>query len=291
MTRTVLSLPAPAKLNLFLHVIGQRADGYHLLQTLFVLLDQVDMLHFEAADTLLLAGDQPTARPEDNLIHRAAEALRRETGYSGGARILLEKKLPAGGGLGGGSSNAATTLLGLNRLWNLHLDLSELARIGLSLGADVPVFLHGRSAFAEGVGERLTAVKLPARDYLIISPQVHVSTARVFSDRELTRHTPESTVAAFLEPGAEERFRNDCEAVSRRLFPQVDQALRWLENEAGNSRMTGTGGCVFATLRNRREGEKLLSRLPPDWSGFVARSCNISPLHHALGRLRNDDKG
>lgn len=286
-----LMLPAPAKLNLFLHITGRRDDGYHLLQTVFALLDHGDTLSFSPAEQLRLSGDRVTDTPQDNLIIQAAMALQAHTGCHRGAHIELKKRLPSGGGLGGGSSDAATTLLGLNHLWQLQLDLPTLATIGLTLGADVPVFVLGQSAWASGIGDVLTAIELPPQDFLVISPEVSVPTARIFNHRQLTRHTPESTVAAFLGAGTLATFRNDCEPLTRELFPQVDQALDWLRQQAGNSRMSGTGSCIFARVDSRKRGEEILARLPSQWSGFVARSCNVSPLHQAMARLREIDNG
>lgn len=285
------SLPAPAKLNLFLHITGRRPDGYHLLQTLFVLLDHGDTLDFEPAETLSLRCDNPELPVDDgNLVLRAARLLQRESGYQGGARLHLRKQLPAGGGVGGGSSDAATALWGLNLLWGLDLDVDTLARLGLSLGADVPVFVRGRNAWAEGVGERLQAVELPELWFLVVDPGVSVPTARIFGDGELTRHTPAITLPASLGAATFEAFlnegRNDCEVVARRLFPAVDKALDWLQSEAGNARMTGTGACCFAHFANQQDARDLLRRLPEYWTAFVARSTEISPLHEALATLR-----
>jgi 4-diphosphocytidyl-2-C-methyl-D-erythritol kinase len=280
------SLPAPAKLNLFLHITGRRSDGYHTLQTVFSLLDYGDTLHFAPAEQLSLEAPAELGG-DDNLILRAARALHQHVGRTPGAALRLDKRLPAGGGVGGGSSDAATTLLGLNHLWQLGLSMDELARIGLQLGADVPVFVRGHSAWAEGVGEHLTALDLPVVDYLVIHPGCSISTAAIFADPQLTRHTPESRVAAFLEPGAESQFRNDCEPVATRLFPQVRAAMDWLRMQTGNARMTGTGACVFARVADRQQGEALLQGLPPQWQGFVARSVNESPAHAALAKLRN----
>lgn len=285
------SLPAPAKLNLFLHINGRRPDGYHLLQTLFVLLDHGDTLDFESADTLSLTCDNPALPVDDsNLVLRAARLLQHQTGHDGGARLHLRKRLPAGGGVGGGSSDAATALWGLNRLWDLGLDEDTLARLGLSLGADVPVFVRGRNAWAEGVGERLQAVELPPLWFLVVNPGVAVPTARIFGDGELTRHTPAITLPASLGAATFEAFltegHNDCEAVARRLFPAVDKALDWLQSEAGNARMTGTGACCFAHFADQQDARNALRHLPEYWTGFVARSTEISPLHEALATLR-----
>lgn len=272
---TRLTLPAPAKLNLFLHVVGRRADGYHLLQTLFQLLDHGDIVTLEEHDRLAL-NDLPGVPREQNLVWRAALALQQHTGTRHGARIHLDKRLPAGGGLGGGSSDAASTLLGLNRLWGLGLDTDTLAAIGLTLGADVPVFVRGHTAFGEGVGERLTPVEMPPRRYLVIHPGCHVSTADVFRDSSLTRDTPLMTIAALREPGFESRFRNDCEAVVRRLHPQVAEALDWL-GQFGAARLTGTGACIFMACDAEHDARRILQQLPPRYSGFVARGVNRSP--------------
>lgn len=285
------SLPAPAKLNLFLHITGRRPDGYHLLQTLFVLLDHGDTLDFEPAETLSLRCDNPELPVDDgNLVLRAARLLQRESGYRGGARLHLRKQLPAGGGVGGGSSDAATALCGLNLLWGLDLDVETLARLGLTLGADVPVFVRGHNAWAEGVGERLQAVELPPLWFLVVDPGVSVPTARIFGDGELTRHTPAITLPASLGAATFEAFlkegHNDCEAVARRLFPAVDKALDWLQSEAGNARMTGTGACCFAHFAERQDAQNAMRRLPEYWTAFVARSTEISPLHEALATLR-----
>lgn len=288
-----LTLPAPAKLNLFLHVTGRRADGYHSLQTVFQLLDHGDTLHFETRNDadIELTPELPGVASADNLIVRAARALQAHTGCSLGARIHLEKRLPLGGGIGGGSSDAATTLLGLNHLWNLRLSIDELAMLGVRLGADVPVFVRGRSAFAEGIGERLQPVQLPESNYLILVPPCQVSTAQIFSEKTLTRNTSPITIAAFLEGGTPQEnayghggqlVRNDCEPVVRRLYPAVAHALDWL-SQFEPARLTGTGACVFASFARRGDAEELLNRLPAGCKGFVARGVNVSPAHSALG--------
>ncbi|MEE3387658.1 MAG: 4-(cytidine 5'-diphospho)-2-C-methyl-D-erythritol kinase [Pseudomonadota bacterium] len=281
---TMLTLPAPGKLNLFLHITGRRPDGYHELQTLFALLDQGDTLHFTPADSLTLECDHPEVPSDDsNLILRAARLLQTHADCHSGARIRLEKHLPMGGGVGGGSSDAATTLLGLNALWGLNLPEDTLAELGLSLGADVPVFVRGKSAWAEGVGEQITPVSLPNDDFLVIHPGIHVSTARIFGDRQLTRDTPVSKLPASLEVVLTRDFRNDCEAAAIRQFPQIGELLHWLRQHTGNARMTGTGACCFARLTGPQQGQHLLQQLPQHWTGFVARSCNTSPLHQTLG--------
>ena len=282
----MLTLLSPAKLNLFLLVTGRRADGYHTLQTLFQLLDCGDTLHFAESDKLSLTPELPGVPSESNLIIRAARLLQRHTGCNRGAAISIEKQLPMGGGIGGGSSNAATTLLALNHLWNLQLSLDELAALGLQLGADVPVFVHGNTAWAEGVGEHLQPVELSSRNYLILVPPCSVSTAQIFSDPALTRHSSAITIAAFLREGG----RNDCEPVTKKLYPEVQLALTELSQFAP-AQMTGTGACVFASFGN--EGgdnrsaaetvlQQVLQRLPANFSGFVAGGVNRSPVHAAL---------
>ncbi len=275
-----LTVPAPAKLNLFLHVVGRRADGYHLLQTCFQLLDYGDVLTVERSDTLTL-NDLPDVPHEHNLVWHAARALQRHTGCTAGARIHLDKRLPAGGGLGGGSSDAASALLALNRLWGLGLGIDTLAAIGLTLGADVPVFVHGHSAFASGIGEQLTPVDLPPRWFLVLTPGCQVETARIFRDSSLTRDTPLMTMAALREQGLESRLRNDCEVVVRRLHPEVADALDWL-GQFGTSQLTGTGACVFLAADAEADVRGILRQLPPRFSGFVAQGVNRSPAHAAL---------
>lgn len=280
---TALTLPAPAKLNLFLHITGQRADGYHTLQTLFQILDYGDTLELTARsdDAINVTPALPGVAPDENLAWRAAEVLRRHTGRSLGADIRLTKRLPAGGGLGGGSSDAATALHGLNRLWQLDLATAELAALGLALGADVPVFVHGHSAWAEGVGEHLEPVALGERFYLVIAPDTAVSTATVFADKHLTRNSRPITLAAFLKGGS----RNDCEPVVRARYPAVDRAMIWLSQYA-EPRLTGTGACIFASFDNRHSAEAVLAAMrkeaPASWQGFVARGVDRSPLLAAL---------
>ncbi len=272
--------PAPAKLNLFLHVTGRRPDGYHTLQTAFQFLDLADLLWFEvtAGGDIELEGGLPDVSDEQNLIVRAARSLAAATGCRQGARIRLNKRLPAGGGLGGGSSDAATTLVALNTLWGLTLDSQALASLGLQLGADVPVFVHGAAAWAEGVGERLTPLPdLPEPWFLVVNPAVSVSTAEIFSDPQLTRNAPRLTIPGFLSGAGV----NQLESVVVRRYPEVGKVLNWLSNH-GPARMTGSGACVFASCRDRLQAESILRQLPAPWTGFVARGCNRSPL---LGRL------
>ena len=274
-----LRLPAPAKLNLMLHILGRRADGYHELQTLFQFLDFGDELGFavRADGAIRLHSDIPGVAHDSNLIVRAARALQQQTGCALGADIWLNKRLPMGGGIGGGSSDAATTLLGLNHLWQLHWDEERLAGLGLSLGADVPVFVRGRAAFAEGVGEKLTPVTLSEPWFLVAIPQVLVSTVEVFSDPELTRDTPPIKVRSLLEGGS----RNDCQPVVEKRYPEVRNALILL-NKFVSAKLTGTGACVFGSFPNRADADKVARQLPATLPSFVAQGRNISMLHREL---------
>jgi 4-diphosphocytidyl-2-C-methyl-D-erythritol kinase len=273
-----LTLPAPAKLNLFLHITGRRPDGYHTLQTLFTLLDIGDTLHFRArtdTDDILLSPALPGVPNEQNLIVRAARRLQSATGCRLGADIRLEKKLPMGGGIGGGSSDAATTLIALNRLWQLDLSRDRLAELGLSLGADVPVFIQGRSAYAEGVGEILYPVEIAENWYLVLRPACEISTREIFSNPALTRDTP-----AIKLPASQMQYqRNDCESIVRQRYAVVDQALHWLD-QFGKGRLTGTGCCVFMPCSSREEAERLLAQSP--FQGFVAKAVNESPAYRTL---------
>ena len=274
-----LRLLSPAKLNLFLHITGRRADGYHELQTVFQLLDYGDVMELRGTATGDIDLHCPglPIPPQENLAWRAARLLQRHSGIDRGARIHIDKCLPSGGGLGGGSSNAATTLLALNRLWELQLETGELAALGLQLGADVPVFVHGHSAWAEGVGEKLQPLDLPSQCYLVIAPACQVSTAEVFSHRQLTRNTSPIKMAAVFEQGG----RNDCERVVRQLYPEIDKALNWLE-KFGQAQLTGTGACVFTRFKSKEQAQLVLRQLPGNWQGFVANGINRSPVHTAL---------
>ena len=280
LTPARLVLPAPAKLNLFLHVIGRRDDGYHRLQTLFQLLDYGDSIDLQRRDDgkLALHSAIDGVATEDNLVYRAARLLQQASHCSLGADIHCEKKLPSGGGLGGGSSDAATTLVGLNRLWQCGLSKPQLARLGLTLGADVPVFIEGQTAWAEDIGETLTPVDLSRQWFLVVDPGVQVPTAAVFADKDLTRNTQPITLAAFRNPGG----RNDCEPVTRRLFPPVEAMLDWLQ-ELGSARMTGTGGCGFVAFSSRAAALAAGEKVPAKWRWFVAQGVNESPLYQALG--------
>ncbi len=275
--------PAPAKLNLFLHVTGQRADGYHELQTLFQLIDLCDTIAItlrEDGQIERLAGPDGVA-PEADLAVRAAQLLRQATGSPLGATLTVHKRIPLGGGLGGGSSDAATVLLALNELWGSKLSLPDLASLGLPLGADVPVFIKGSSALGEGIGERLTPVTLPAKWYTIIYPGVGVSTREVFQSPELTGNSPVSTIRALLDSGG----RNDCEDVVRARAPEVAEALDWL-TQFSPARLTGTGSCVFAACESAVQAERLAARVPDRWMSFVAQGLNMSPVHELLSKGR-----
>lgn len=272
---SALTWLAPAKLNLFLHVTGRRDDGYHELQTLFQLLDHGDRLQISPQTSGVISLHTLESRygcalpMQDNLILRAAHELARTTKCGGGAAITLEKLLPSGGGLGGGSANAAVTLLALNELWGLELAIDELCRIGLDLGADVPVFIRGHSAWGEGTGELLNAVNLPEQWYLVVTPPCQVSTAAIFADENLTRNSAKIRIADFLAG----RCRNDCEPVSRRLYPLVNEAFDWL-GRYGSVRMSGTGASVFIPLANQAAGAEILADLPEGWNGFTARGMD-----------------
>lgn len=268
--------PAPAKLNLFLHVTGRRADGYHTLQTVFQFLDFGDELAFVVTDDGRIARAAPVAgvAEESDLTLRAARLLKESCSVKMGARIHLTKRLPVGGGLGGGSSDAATTLLVLNELWGARLSIPELAVLGLKLGADVPVFVRGHAAWAEEIGEILTPVTPEEAWYLVVVPPVHVSTAQVFADPELTRYSPPLTIRDFR---AGRGLRNDLEPVVRSRYPEVDRAMRLL-TEYGVPRLSGSGGCVFLKVTDADRGHEILRRIPKPFTGFVARGCNRHPL-------------
>ncbi len=275
-----ITLCAPAKLNLCLHILGRRPDGYHQLQTAFQLLDYGDELTFSPrldTDVQLHPALEGVPRAE-NLIWRAAQLLRpRATAYTG-VDITLNKRLPMGGGLGGGSSDAATTLLALNQLWQCEYSNAELQVVGLQLGADVPVFVAGHSAWAEGIGEQLLPIKLPERWFLVITPPTPVATGAIFCHKDLTRDTAPITVAAFLERGG----KNDCQPLVRKLYPEVDKALIWLENFVSNATMSGTGASVFASFESEAEALEAHRKTPSQWPSFVARGVNQSPVYRQL---------
>ncbi|KNH10226.1 4-diphosphocytidyl-2-C-methyl-D-erythritol kinase [Candidatus Burkholderia brachyanthoides] len=276
---------APAKLNLFLHITGRRPDGYHSLQTVFQLLDWGDLLHFTRRDdgVVIRKTDVPGVPEADDLIVRAARLLQQHTGTQYGVEIEIDKRLPMGAGLGGGSSDAATTLLALNRLWGLALPREILQNLGLQLGADVPFFVFGQNAFAEGVGEALQEVKLPQRFFLVVNPAVHVPTAAIFSEKSLTRDTKVATMLALLgqqrlDTNWPDSFgRNDMQAAVAGKYAEVAQVLEWFSNLAP-ARMTGSGASVFAAFTSKAEAEMAQAKLPASWKSVVAGSLDSHPL-------------
>lgn len=271
-----LTCPAPAKLNLFLHVTGRRADGYHLLQTLFRFIDLHDTLHFSVREDGAVRRTHAVegVPEEEDLCVRAARLLQSETGCALGVDITVEKRIPMGGGLGGGSSDAATTLIALNRLWSLGLTRARLMQLGLRLGADVPVFVFGENAFAEGVGEELQAYLLPEAWYVVLFPAAHVPTAEIFMHPELTRDSVSITIRAL----SKRQLRNDLQSVVCKLYPEVARYIAWLE-DYGQAMMTGSGACVFAEFASRSQAEAVLQRLPHDMRGVVAQGLAKHPLH------------
>lgn len=279
---TPTAWPAPAKLNLFLHITGRRADGYHELQTLFQFLDYGDSLRFtpRADGRILRIGDVAGVAAQDDLTVRAAQLLQRYTGVQQGADIHIDKVLPLGGGLGGGSSDAATTLVALNRLWHTDLSRSALAQLGLQLGADVPVFVHGHAAWAEGVGEVLSDVEIAEPWYVVIHPGVHVATAALFAAPELTRDVRPITIRDYLAGAAGNVF----ELPVKTRYPVVAQALEWLSRQSGRqAAMTGSGSCIFVALDSEEQARQLAQKVPPPWQSFSARGLNRSPLLSAAG--------
>ncbi|MDD2769863.1 MAG: 4-(cytidine 5'-diphospho)-2-C-methyl-D-erythritol kinase [Methylococcus sp.] len=280
MKASYLRLPAPAKLNLTLRIVGRRADGYHDLQTVFQFVDLCDWLEFRVnvSGDVLLRESLPGVPPEQNLIVRAARLLKDYAGVSAGVDIAVEKKLPMGGGLGGGSSDAATTLVALNRLWGLDLDRDALMSLGLRLGADVPIFVFGRSAWAEGVGERLQVVELPEPWYVIVVPPCQVSTAEIFGAPDLTRDNKPIKIADFLAGSHE----NHCLDVVVRKYPVVGEAMRQLGAYSQDVRLTGTGACVYSVHGSESEARAACAALSGGWVAMVASGCNRSPLYEAL---------
>ena len=270
-----LSLQSPAKLNLMLHITGKRDDGYHLLQTVFQFIDLSDEMEFDLIDdgSIRRKNSHTSVAEAEDLAIRAAQLLQARYGVEKGIQIAVDKHIPIGGGLGGGSSNAATTLLALNRLWNLDLSLAELAGIGLELGADVPVFVMGQAAWASGIGEQLSPIDLSEPWYVVIHPGVEVSTAKIFKHRELTRDCDAITIRAFLDGAG----INVCEKVACQLYPEVQQAIDWL-NQFGNAKMTGTGACVFAAFDSLEQAEGVKSRSPEQWNTFVVKAMNKNPV-------------
>lgn len=279
---TQLTLPAPAKLNLMLHILGRRADGYHLLETLFQFLDYGDELSFAVREDgeIRLHSDIEGVPHDSNLIVKAARKLQALSGCKQGADIWLKKILPMGGGIGGGSSDAATTLLGLNHLWQLGCSEDQLAELGLSLGADVPVFVRGHAAFAEGVGEILTPADPEEPWYVVLVPQVFVSTAEIFSHPQLTR----DSLPLKMRPVPKGNSRNDCQPVVEQSYPEVRNSLSLLSKYT-DAKLTGTGSCVFGAFPSKAEADKVLALLADTQTGFVAKGSNISMLHRKLQSL------
>lgn len=278
--RSLLDVPAPAKLNLFLHIVGQRNDGYHLLQSAFMLIDWADTLHFDLRADGRITREDINSRadlPENDLVVRAACALQTATGCKLGAHIGLEKRIPMEAGMGGGSSDAASCLLALNRLWDLKLPLQQLMEIGLSLGADVPFFLGGRNAWVEGIGEQLQALDLPAGQFLVVKPPSGASTPKIFQSPNLQRATKRTTIKVFVANGVDQIFefgRNDLQPVAQTLCPDIEVGLQWMKNQGLLGRMTGSGSALFARVKEAVD----TSTLPPGW---IARNCN-NLLDHPL---------
>jgi len=288
--RSSLTCPAPAKLNLFLHVVGRREDGYHLLQTLFRFIDFSDTLHYTLREDGVVRriSELEGVAQEQDLCVRAARLLQRECNCPLGVDITVEKRIPMGGGLGGGSSDAATTLLALNRLWDLGLSRARLMQMGLNLGADVPVFVFGENAFAEGVGEQLQACTVPDAWYVVLFPPVHVATAQIFAHPELTRDTISLKIRALpigqtlpigqlFQATDKVELHNDLQPVVCSLYPEVARHLEWL-GQFAEARMTGSGACVFAGFESAEQARAVLSQFPPDISGIVARGLPNHPL-------------
>jgi 4-diphosphocytidyl-2-C-methyl-D-erythritol kinase len=277
-----LTLPAPAKLNLWLHILGRRADGYHELETVFQFLEHADQLSFEVRQDgeIRLHDTLASVAHDSNLIVRAARALQQASGCTLGADIWLDKVLPMGGGIGGGSSDAATTLLALDHLWQLDWSHDRLAGLGLTLGADVPVFVRGHAAFAQGVGERLTPVDPAEPWYVVLVPQVSVSTAEIFSHPQLTR----DSLPLKMRPVPEGNSRNDCQLVVEHSYPAIREALNDL-GKYTEARLTGTGSCVFGSFPSKAEADRVLALLSETQTGFVAKGSNVSMLHRTLQSL------
>jgi 4-diphosphocytidyl-2-C-methyl-D-erythritol kinase len=299
-----ISLDAPAKINLFLHITDKRDDGYHNIQTIFQLLDYSDNLTFcSRNDNKIQLSINPesffSVKKDDNLILNAAELLQKISimrGKSSGVDINLSKKIPIGGGLGGGSSNAATTILGLNYLWNLNLSNEELFSLGRKLGADVPLFIKGENCFAEGIGDKITPLKLPKMYFVVLKPPINVSTKDVFSQTELTRNTQRIKMAAILDLDLKNilfgsikkpKFVNDCESVVRSLYEPVNDAFNWL-NQYAKARMTGTGSCVFACFENYDNAKDVLARMPKYYTGFIALGSELSKTHIQLNKIKSE---
>ena len=275
------SVIAPAKLNLFLHINARRDDGYHELETLFTFLNFGDELTFEELNStrIFVTGDTQSIALTDNLIYKAALLLQTHSKTKRGVKINLTKRLPMGGGVGGGSSDAATTLLTLNKLWDLNYDLDTLARLALTLGADVPVFVRGQTAIAHGIGEDLHQVELTQKWYCVVHPNQHISTAEIFTHPDLKRDTPK-----IIGDWKTHTLTNDCEPLVKKLCPEVENTLQWLLKYAP-SKMTGTGSCCFVEFNTQAQAQDVLANLPHTWLGFVASSANTSPAHTELAAI------
>ena len=274
-----LGWPAPAKLNLFLHITGQRQDGYHLLQTVFQFIQLIDVIDFTILESGLVRRSSTSLKIDerDDLVIKAAQKIKKRSGSKLGIDISVKKNIPTGGGLGGGSSDAATTLVALNELWQTGLSIDELSEIGLSLGADIPFFINGNAAWAEGVGDKLTPINLDECFYLVIYPNCGISTKAVFEASDLTRNTPRITIRDFHDGNG----KNDCESYVRSHYHDVTEALDWL-GEYASSKLTGTGACLFAQFSDENEANEVKYKLPTKWQGYVVKGINKSPL---LGRL------
>ena len=288
MTKPTLLLRSPAKLNLFLHIVGRRADDYHLLQSVFQLIDWCDIITLKAIpeNVVRRINAIPGLAPEQDLVVRAAKLLKDFCKFEGGVEISLQKEIPIGAGLGGGSSDAASTLIGLNTLWNLKLDKETLMSLGLQLGADVPFFIYGRNAFVEGVGEKIQGIELENRDFLVIFPQQGIATASIFQAPELTRDHAQITIDGFLASSWTD-LSNDCQAVAMQICPQVKQALDWISHAVPGSepRMSGSGSSVFAVLDPKTDTaklENLLQTLPKGWVGRIVRGLNKNPAYNLI---------
>ena len=287
--KALYDIPAPAKLNLFLHITGRRPDGYHLLQSVFMLVDWCDTLHFELrADGKVSREDSGISLPDDDLVVRAARSLQQATGCTAGAHVRLEKRIPVQAGMGGGSSDAASCLLSLNRLWNLELPLAALEKIGLALGSDVPFFLRGRNAWVEGIGEQIHPVDIPAATFAVVKPPDGLDTSLIFRDAQLKRDSAPAIISGFAaNHGGSFPFgfgHNDLQPVAQRLCPAVSQALRWLQDQGLQARMTGSGSAVFAQMPQ----EKVLLPAP---SGWHVRQCGNLAVHPLTGWAASDDFG
>ena len=290
--QSLYDISAPAKLNRFLHIVGRRSDGYHVLQSVFMLIDWCDMLHFEVRPNGAISREDLTLPlPADDLCVRAAQALRAATGCTQGVHIRIEKSIPTQAGMGGGSSDAASTLLALNRLWNLRLPLSALLPIGLSLGADVPFFLGGHHAWVEGIGEHIVPIALPSSQWIVVKPAQGLDTRQIFSDPDLKRDTEAAIITGFAANGLSEYGRNDLQAVARKLCPGIDQALDWLASLGLQGRMTGSGSAVFAQLHAANPGDhgvdglKGLGVVP---AGLQVRMCSSLDVHPLVGWADSD---